>query len=119
MEIKASAKYVRMAPDKLTHVARVVRKQSTVAALRQLTVLPGKGPRILKKVIESAIANAKNNAHISTEGLKIESIDVSRGFVMKRFRAAPRGMAHGYKKMTSHITVILNEAEKPAVVTKA
>ncbi len=106
METQALARYIRISPRKLLVIARLVDKMKPEAALEKLDTVNKKGAGLLKQVIQSALANAK--AHrMDTAKLHFKSIEVSKGTVMKRFRAVSRGMAHTYKKKTSHIKVVV------------
>ena len=101
MQKQAVAKYVRISPRKVQVIARAIAGISVEKALVKLSMINQSGSAILTKVIMSAVAN------LGDRNATIESIDVSSGPVMKRFRAVSRGMAHSYKKKMSHITVTL------------
>ncbi len=120
MDASAYIKYIRVSPRKLELLARRMSDMSPQQAIDKLTFMPQSGALELKKVIASALANAKNK-NLSPD-LKFREIVVLPGGGMKRFRAVSRGMAHEYKKRMSHIKVVLEERvkakEKPAVVAK-
>lgn len=109
MNITASAKYVRIAPQKVLLIARNVQKKSVPNALTYLSRMNTKGARLVQDVVTSAVANASNNAKLASDQLLVDSIVVGKGIIMKRFRAVSRGMAHKYTKKTSHITVTLKK----------
>lgn len=73
----------------------------------RLKMLNKNGAGDLIKLINSAVANATTNFNLQRENLKIKELSVSSAGAMKRFRAASRGVAHGYKKRMSHIKIIL------------
>ncbi|MEO6077878.1 MAG: 50S ribosomal protein L22, partial [Candidatus Andersenbacteria bacterium] len=74
-------------------------------ATHQLAFAVGKAPEILSHVLKSAIANAVNTHELSKDSLKISSILVNQGLVMKRFNPVAKGMAHSILKRTAHVTV--------------
>lgn len=108
MIIKAEQKYIRMSPRKLRLVADVVRElDSPKMVLSYLENINKRAAQPISKVIKQAIANAKNNAGVTEGELRIKEIIINQGPVYKRFRPVSRGRAHGIKKRTSHIRVIL------------
>lgn len=111
MEYTATAKYVRMSPRKVRLIARAVAGKSVGVALSALSALPKAAADPVWNVITSAVANAKAKK-ASVESLMVSTIDVMGGSAMKRWHAASRGMAHGYKKRMSHIKVVLKEEKK-------
>ena len=74
-------------------------------AINLLTFSPKKGAEIIRKVLESAIANAENNNNADIDELKIKTIYVDKGATLKRIRARAKGRAGKIQKQTSHITV--------------
>ncbi len=112
MDIKAEAKYLRISPRKLRLVAETVKKMPLEMATANLTLMNKKGASLLLKLLKSAISNAKNNLNLREEDLKIKSITVDKGIVFKRWQPVSRGMAHAYKKQTSHAKIILEEIAK-------
>jgi len=110
MEAKAVAKYIRISPQKARLVADVVRGKDIDEALTTLRFMPKKGARILKKVIESAVANADQNESIDIDTLYLKEIEINGGPMLKRFRPRAMGRASRILKRTSHITVIVAEA---------
>jgi large subunit ribosomal protein L22 len=112
MEVKASAKYVRVSPTKLRLVARPLKGKKVEEALALLKFLPQKGARFVSKVMEAAVANAEQRRHIDVDALVVKSICVDGGPSFKRFQPRAMGRANRILKRTSHITIIL--AEGPA-----
>jgi len=110
METKAVAKYIRISPQKARLVADVVRGMDVETAIITLRFMPKKGAHILRKVIESAVANADQMETIDVDTLYVKSIEINGGPSLKRFRPRAMGRATGIIKRTSHITVIVDEA---------
>ncbi len=110
METKAVAKYIRISPQKARLVADVVRGMDVETAITTLRFMPKKGARILRKVIESAVANADQMETIDIDTLYVKSIEINGGPSLKRFRPRAMGRATGIIKRTSHITVVVDEA---------
>lgn len=114
-DIAAIAKYVRVSPRKLQLVADGVRMMTPERAVTQLNFLQKSGAVELKKVILSALANARLQ-NFDPATLKIKFLNILPGTAMKRFRAVSRGMAHTYKKRMSHISVVLTTSDKTQTV---
>jgi large subunit ribosomal protein L22 len=110
MEARAVARYVKISPQKAGLIMDEVRGKKVDEALRALSFSPKKGARLLKKLINSAVANAEANKDIDVDTLFIKRIYADQGPVMKRFRPRAMGRATGIRKRTSHLTVILDEA---------
>ena len=110
MEARAVARYVKISPQKAGLIMDEVRGKKVDEALRALSFSPKKGARLLKKLINSAVANAEVNKDIDVDTLFIKRLYADQGPVMKRFRPRAMGRATGIRKRTSHLTVILDEA---------
>ena len=116
MEVKAKLKNLRIAPRKVRLVADLLRKKRVEEAQRILNFTVKKAAKPLLKLLNSAIANAKNNFQLDPENLYISKITVDEGRKYKRWRPRARGQAYEIQKKTSHITLILEEiypSEKP------
>ncbi len=118
MSVKAIANGVKISPRKVSVVASLVRGRTIEDAVVILNNTPRpKSSLAVKKVIESAKANAIHNHGYRSEGLYIQSILVNHGPRLKRIRPVAKGIAHGITRRTSHITVIvdgtLREVKKP------
>jgi len=111
MEIKAIANNVKVSPQKVRLVVDQIRKMKPEEAIAMLPFVNKRAAAPVKKVIGSAIANAKHNFGINPETLAIKSIQVGVGPMLKRFRPVSRGRAHSIQKKTSHIKVILETQE--------
>ena len=109
METTATLKYARIAPQKARLVADQIRGMAVEPALQTLQFSTKKGAEILKKVLESAIANAEHNDGADIDELKVSTVFVDAGPVHKRIRARAKGRANRILKRTSHITVAVAE----------
>ena len=109
--ITAYLKNYRQSPRKVRLVANLVRGKQVEKALTVLNFLDKKASHPMKKLLESAIANAKANFNIEKAGLIVKELRVDGGVVMKRRMPRARGSAFPIKKRTSNILLVL--AEKP------
>ncbi|MDH3895668.1 MAG: 50S ribosomal protein L22 [Chromatiales bacterium] len=109
MEVAAQLRYARISPQKCRLVADLVRGQSVAKALQTLAFSPKKGARIVKKVLESAIANAEHNHGADVDELKISSVYVDEAPSFRRFRARAKGRGTRIIKRNSHITVKVSD----------
>ena len=109
MEVQALTKYARMSHKKLRDVAREIQGMKANEALDLLKFIPRKSAKLIYKTLKSAMANAENNHDMNTDSLIVYRSVIEQGPAWKRFRPTARGMAHPYKKGTSHIRIILTE----------
>ena len=109
MEVASKLKHARLSPQKGRLVADQVRGLSVDRALNLLAFSNKKAAGIIKKVLESAIANAEHNEGADIDELKVSQIMVDAGPVFKRFRARARGRGNQIIKRTSHITVSVSD----------
>jgi len=107
MEIKAVVRSLPITPRKIRLVADIIRRKSVDEAEKTLMLLDNRAALPLRKLLQSAAANAFNSAKLSKEELVIQSIEVSEGIRMKRARFASRGRTHPYKKRTTHVAIYL------------
>ncbi|MGB5333129.1 MAG: 50S ribosomal protein L22 [Woeseiaceae bacterium] len=105
MQVAATLRYARISPQKCRLMADAIRGQSVDAALRTLTFSPKKSARIVKKVLESAVANAEHNHGADIDELKIAMIEVNEAPTLRRFRARAKGRGARIIKRNSHITI--------------
>jgi large subunit ribosomal protein L22 len=105
MQVAARLRYARISPQKCRLVADMVRGKPVGAALQTLEYTPKKAARIVKKVLESAIANAEHNHGADIDELKVALIMVDEAPTLKRFRARAKGRGNRIIKRNSHITV--------------
>ncbi|HEX4662058.1 MAG TPA: 50S ribosomal protein L22 [Candidatus Saccharimonadales bacterium] len=119
--VRAIARGVQMSPRKVGLVASLVRGRTVADALVILSHTPKHASVPVIKAISSASANATNNHSLDGKTLVIDSLQVSPGPRLKRFRAGARGQAKPYQKRTSHIHVVLKGEVKvkKAAATKA
>ncbi len=111
MEVAAKLKGARISAQKARLVADQVRGKGVEDALNLLTYSNKKAAQIIKKVLDSAIANAENNEGADVDELKISSIYVDEGMTMKRLRPRAKGRADRILKRSCHITVKVADAE--------
>jgi large subunit ribosomal protein L22 len=110
MEVAAKLKNARISAQKCRLVADQVRGVEVDRALQILTFSPKKAARLLRKVLESAIANAEHNEGADIDELKVSRVFVDEGPTLKRFQARAKGRGNRIMKRTSHITVMVDEA---------
>lgn len=119
MSVQAVAKGVWMSPRKVGVVAALVRGRTVADAITILEHTPRRSALAVKKVIESAKANADHNHQLKPDTLRIVSISVSPGATYGRQRPAAHGRALPFRRRTSHIFVVVDGekrvAKKPAV----
>ena len=111
MEVAAKLKGARISAQKARLVADQVRGMSVEEALNLLEFSPKKAAHIVKKVLDSAIANAENNDGADVDELKVSSIYVDEGMTMKRLRPRAKGRADRILKRSCHITVKVADGE--------
>lgn len=109
METKAILRGVRLSAQKGRLVADQVRGKPVEQALNILAFSPKKGAGIIKKVVESAIANAEHNDGADIDSLKVKTIYVEEGMTLKRFTARAKGRGNRIIKPTCHIFVSVGE----------
>ncbi|HNH17366.1 MAG TPA: 50S ribosomal protein L22 [Zoogloea sp.] len=108
-ETKAVLRGVRLSEQKGRLVADLIRGKSVEQALNILTFSPKKGAKIVKKVVESAIANAEHNDGADIDALRVKTIYVEQGTTLKRFTARAKGRGNRISKPTCHIYVTVGE----------
>jgi large subunit ribosomal protein L22 len=112
MEAKAQARYVRVTPQKARRVVDLIRGKQALEAVAVLEFAPQAASETVRKVVQSAIANARVKAQAASEPFDERLYVVERAFVdegptLKRFRPRAQGRAYRINKRTSHITVIV------------
>ena len=105
METKSIVRGVRLSADKGRLVADLVRGRPVDQALNILTFTPKKAAGIIKKALESAIANAEHNDGANIDDLKIKTIYVEQGTILRRFSARAKGRGNSICKPTAHIYI--------------
>ncbi len=109
MQVAATLRYARISPQKCRLVADAIRGKNVDDALKTLTFSPKKSARIVKKVLESAIANAEHNHGADIDELKVAAIEVNEAPTLKRFRARAKGRGTRIIKRNSHIIIRLGD----------
>ncbi len=109
MEAQATLKYLRMAPRKVRLVADLVRGRPVGEAIQILRFTHRRASLPIRKVIESAVANAENNHGLDIDQLWVREIRVDEGPTLKRWRPRAQGRAFPIMKRTSHVSVVLEE----------
>jgi len=109
MEVAARLKGARISAQKARLVADQVRGQEVGEALNLLGFSPKKAAHLLKKVLESAIANAEHNEGADVDELKVSAVFVDEGLSMKRIRPRAKGRADRILKKSCHITVKVSD----------
>ena len=105
----AIARNIRVSPRKLNLVAQQIRGKKVDNALNVLTFSPKRIAGVVKKTLQSAIANAENNHDLDVDDLVVKEASVGKNLVMKRFHARARGNAGGIEKFFSQITIVVEE----------
>ena len=109
MEVAAKLKHARISPQKCRLVADQVRGKPVEQALQLLAFSPKKAAAIIKKVLESAIANAEHNEGADIDELKVSTIYIDEGPTMRRWKARAKGRVNHIIKRTSHVTVMVGD----------
>lgn len=107
--ITASLKNYRISPRKIRVVADMIRGKNVIQAKLILGSAAKKAKHPLGDLLDSAIANAKNNFNIESTNLFVKEIRVDQGFVLKRSMPVSRGSAHPIMKRTSHVSIVLDQ----------
>ena len=110
----AVARNIRVSPRKLNLVAQQIRGKKVDRALNELTFSQKRIAGTVKKVLQSAIANAENNHDLDVDDLVVKEASVGKNLVMKRFHARARGNAGGIEKFFAQITIVVEEKREEA-----
>ena len=126
MQTRASLRGVRLSAQKGRLVADQIRGLAVDKALNVLAFSPKKGAKIIKKVLESAIANAEHNDGADIDELKVQTIYVEQGAALKRFHARAKGRGNRINKQSCHIFITVGDeveakrsAAKPVAKARA
>ncbi|HAY21905.1 50S ribosomal protein L22 [Desulfobacca acetoxidans] len=109
MEIRAQAKFVHVSPQKVRLVTRAIKDKKVDEALGALQFIPKKAARLVRRLVESAVANASQRSQVDVDSLFIKRAYVDGGPSLKRFMSRAMGRVNRIVKRTSHITVVLDE----------
>jgi large subunit ribosomal protein L22 len=110
MEIVAKANMMRISPRKVRLVVELIKKRNVNEAMGILLYTPKKAAFILKKLLDSAIGNARQKKYVDVDNLYVKNVVVDGGAVMKRSLPRAMGRTTRVRKRTSHITLILDES---------
>jgi len=110
MEIVAKAKGMRISPIKVRIVGDLIKRKNVNEAMGILEFTPRKGAFILKKLLDSAIGNARQKKYVDVDTLYVKNVVVDEGPALKRFLPRAMGRATPIRKRMSHITLILDES---------
>jgi len=113
-EAKAVGRMIRTSPQKLNLVAELIRGKKAEQALNDLTFSRRRVAGDVKKLLQSAIANAENNHNLDVDSLIVSEAYVGKNLVMKRFRARAKGRAALILKPFSQLTIVVREVEEKA-----
>jgi large subunit ribosomal protein L22 len=111
-EAQAHARFVRTSPQKLNLLAQQIRGLTADAALAALSFSKRRAANDVKKLLQSAVANAENNHQLDVDRLFIKEATVGKTLVLKRFRARARGRVGRIRKPVSNLTIIVQEREE-------
>ena len=109
METRATLRGARLSAQKGRLVADLIRGKPVDQAMSILSFMPKKGAGIIRKVLESAIANAEHNDGADIDTLKVKTIHVERGMFQKRFQARAKGRGNRVLKHTCHIFITVGD----------
>ena len=109
MEAKATLRYIRISPRKMSILCDQIRGKSVKDASAILALIPKAASEPLAKLVNSAAANAENNHGMDPEKLYVAETYATPGPIIKRFMPRAKGRAYGIKKRTSHVTVVVKE----------
>ena len=113
-QAKAVGRMMRTSPRKLNLVAQSIRGKKAEQALNELTFSPKRIAKQVKKVLQSAVANAENNHDLDVDDLVVSEASVGKNLVMKRFHARARGRGAKVEKFFSQITIVVEERHEEA-----
>lgn len=111
MEVRATTKYLPIAPRKLALVCEKVRGVDAEQALVILEFMPQKGAKFVQKTVASALANARNNFDLNPANIVVSQIWAGEGPKLKRYKAGARGRYKPRVRRQSHLWVVLAEKE--------
>jgi len=112
VEVKATAKFVRISPRKVRVVVDLIRGKKIQEALAILRYTPKRASEAITKVLKSAAANAEHNQQANQDELFVAAAYVDQGPTLKRFQARAMGRADVLRKRTSHITVVVGDKKE-------
>ena len=113
MEARAFVKQIPMSPRKMRAIVNMVRGESVEHALATLRLMPKKGARLIIKALESATANAedKSGGEVDVDDLRVKTITIDGGPIIKRWMPRSMGRANRIQHRTSHLTVVVSDGQ--------
>ncbi len=118
-EVTAKLKFLRMSPRKVRLLADMVRGRKVTTALETLSLMHKRGAQPILKLLQSAMANAKNNHALVAEDMRVKTITVDGGPVTKRWMPKAHGRATPVRQRTSHVNLVLEMIERKTAKSKA
>jgi len=112
MQVSAILRHARISPQKCRLVADLVRGKPVGLAISTLRYTPKKGAELVRKVLESAVANAENNHNADIDALKVDRIEIDAAPMFKRFHARAKGRGNRIVKRNSHITILVGDGRQ-------
>ena len=110
MKVTAQLTYLRMSPRRVNMMARLIRGEKVEKALHILRLHKRVAAKPLKKLVESAVANAENKGNIDVDTLYIKELKIGGGPTLKRWLPRAQGRATPIRKRTTHISLVLEES---------
>lgn len=112
MEAKAVEKYIRISPRKIKYIVDMIKAKPVEDAIDVLSLTPKRAAAVVRKAIQSAVANATENHKMKEEDLFISKILVNEGPTLKRFKPRARGRATRIRKRTAHLSVYVSDGKE-------
>jgi len=109
MKVTSTLKYARISPQKTRLIIDMIRGSNVLQAMKLVQFLPQKAAKIVRKILDSAVANAENNFGLDIDDLKVTRAFVNEAPTLKRFRARARGRGTRILKRNSHITIEISD----------
>ena len=109
MKVTSTLRYARISPQKTRLIIDMIRGSNVLQAMKLVQFLPQKAAKIVRKILDSAVANAENNFGLDIDNLKVTRAFVNEAPTLKRFRARARGRGTRILKRNSHITIEISD----------
>ena len=109
MKVTSTLRYARISPQKTRLIINMIRGSEVLQAMKLVQFLPQKAAKIVRKILDSAVANAENNFGLDIDDLKVTKAFVNEAPTLKRFRARARGRGTRILKRNSHITIEISD----------
>jgi len=109
MKVTSTLRYARISPQKTRLIIDMIRGSEVLQAMKLVQFLPQKAAKIVRKILDSAVANAENNFGLDIDDLKVSKAFVNEAPTLKRFRARARGRGTRILKRNSHITIEISD----------